>query len=188
MEVEPYSVPKDGCSLRDSTNRFVCDKRQHSAQKVCIMDTRLSECRNRQIQCPVVRPTLFCVSSLQSDHEMCAKDQKSERGNPAGNPSMVIQTLVSPPVSSPIRSTPTSSEFRDYATSPIQPEGLEAPTEHKQIDSSRLAVSGNASLNTKFLRGCPKSYSPHGVQEQTLSINLVGESGTAGYRTRNLVI
>ena len=138
MEVEPYSVPKDGCSLRDSTNRFVCDKTQHSAQKVCIMDTRLSECRNRQIQCPVVRPTLFCISSLQSDHEMCAKDKKSERENPASNPSMVIQTLVSPPVSSPIRSTPTSSEFRDYATSPIQPEGLEAPTEHKQIDSSHF--------------------------------------------------
>ena len=41
---------------------------------------------------------------------------------------------------SPIRSTPTSSEFRDYTTSPIQPEGLEAPTEHKQVDSSRLAT------------------------------------------------
>ena len=46
MEVEPYSVPKDGCSLRDSTNRFVYDKSQHSAQKVCIMDTRPSECCN----------------------------------------------------------------------------------------------------------------------------------------------
>ena len=34
----------------------------------------------------------------------------------------------------------TSSEFRDYITSPIQPEGLEAPTEHKQVDSSRLAT------------------------------------------------
>ena len=46
MEVEPYSVPKDCCSLRDATDRFVCNKSQHSAQKVCIMDTRPSECRN----------------------------------------------------------------------------------------------------------------------------------------------
>ena len=55
---------------------------------------------------------------------------------------MKIQTLVPPPlpVFSPIQSTPSSSEFRDYATSPIQPEGLEAPTEHKQVDSSRLAA------------------------------------------------
>ena len=42
MEVEPYSVPKDCCSLRDATDRFVCDKSQHSAQKVCVMDTRPS--------------------------------------------------------------------------------------------------------------------------------------------------
>ena len=140
MEVEPYSVPKDCCSLRDATNRFFCDKSRHSAQKVCVMDTRLSECCNRHVQCPVVRPTVLCVSSLQSDHEMCAKDKKSERENFASNPSMEIQTLVPLPVFSPIRSTPTSSEFRDYTTSPIQPEGLEAQTEHKQVDSSCLAA------------------------------------------------
>ena len=46
MEVEPYSVPKDCCSLQDATDKFVCDKSQHSAGKVCIMDTRPSECRN----------------------------------------------------------------------------------------------------------------------------------------------
>ena len=66
--------------------------------------------------------------------------RKSERENFASNPSMEIQTLVPPPVFSPMRSTPTSSEFRDDTTSPIQPEGLEAPTEHKQVDSSRLAT------------------------------------------------
>ena len=43
MEVEPYSVPKDCCSLQDATDRFVCDKSQHSAQKCCIMDTRLAQ-------------------------------------------------------------------------------------------------------------------------------------------------
>ena len=140
MEVEPYSVPKDCCSLRDATDRSVCDKSQHSAQKVCVMDTRPSECCNRRVQCPVVRPSVLCVSSLQSDHEMCAKDKKSERENFASDPSMEIQTLVPPPVFPPLRSTPTSSEFRDYTTSPIQPEGLEAPTEYKQVDSSRLAA------------------------------------------------
>ena len=31
MEVEPYSVPKDSCSLRNTTNRFVCDRSQQSA-------------------------------------------------------------------------------------------------------------------------------------------------------------
>ena len=66
--------------------------------------------------------------------------KKSERESFASNPSMEIQTLVPPPVFSPLRSTPTSSEFRDYTTSPIQPEGLEAPTEYKQVDSSRLAA------------------------------------------------
>ena len=34
------------CSVRDTTNIFVCDKSQHSAQKVCTMDTRPSECCN----------------------------------------------------------------------------------------------------------------------------------------------
>ena len=88
----------------------------------------------------MVRPTVFCVSTLQSDHEMCAKDKKSDRENFASNPSMEIQTLVPSPVFSPIQSTPTSSEFRDYAASSIQPEDLEAPTEHKQVNSSRLAA------------------------------------------------
>ena len=50
MEVEPYSVPKDCCSLRDATDKFVCDNSQHSAQKVCVMDTRPSECCNRRVQ------------------------------------------------------------------------------------------------------------------------------------------
>ena len=131
-------MPKDCCSLPDATDRFVCDKSQHSAQKTCIMDTRPSECCNRRMQRPVV--SVLCISSLQSDHEMCAKDKKSERKNLASNSSMEIQTLVPLPVFSPIRSTPPSSEFRDYATSPIQPEGLEAPTEHKQLDSSCLAA------------------------------------------------
>ena len=140
MEVEPYSVQKGCCSLRDATDRFVCDKSQYSAQKVCVMDTRPSECCDQCIQCPVVRPTVLCISSLQSDQEMCAKDKKSERENFASNPSMEIQALVPPSVFSPIRSTPTSSEFRDYTTSPIQPESLEAPTEHKQVDSSCLAA------------------------------------------------
>ena len=91
---------------------------------------------------------------------------------------MAIQTLVSPLVFSPIQSTPTSSKFRDYATFPIQPEGLEALTEHRQVDSSCLpAVRQSFS---KFLRGYPKSYSPHGAQEQNLSINPVGEGGMAG--------
>ena len=94
MEVEPYSVPKDCCSLQDATERFVCDKSQHSAQKVCVMDTRPSECCNQCVQCPVVRFTVLCVSSLQSNHEMCAKDKKSGRENFASNPSIEIQTLV----------------------------------------------------------------------------------------------
>ena len=127
------------------------------------------------VQC-VVRPSVLCISSLQSDHEMCAKDKRSEGENPASNPGMAIRTLVPPPVSSPIRSTPTPSEFRDYATSPIQPEDLVAPTEHKQVDFSCLA----ASLNTKLLRGCPKSYSPHCAQELNLSVNPVWRSGMAG--------
>ena len=140
MEIEPYSVPKDCCSLWDATDRLVCDKSHHSTQKISIMDTRPSECRNQSIQCPVVRPPVLCISFLQSDHEMCVKDKKSERESLAINPSMEIQTLVPPPVFSPIRLTPSSSEFRDYATCPIQPEGLEAPTDHKQVDSSRLAA------------------------------------------------
>ena len=51
------------------------------------------------------------------------------------------------------------------------------------INKLTLAIwpmSGNASLNTKFLRGCPKSYSPHGAQEHNLSTNLAGKSGKAG--------
>ena len=118
----------------------VCDKSQHSSQKVCIMDTRPSECRNRRVQCPVVRPAVLCISSLQSYHKLCGKDKKSERENLASNPSMEIQTLVPPPVFSPIRSTPTSSKVRDCTSSPIQPEGLETQTEHKQVDSSHLAT------------------------------------------------
>ena len=120
-----------------ATDRFVFNKSQHSAQKVCVMGTRPSECCSRRIQCPVVRPIVLCVSSLQSDHEMCGKDKKSERENFASNPSMEIQTLVPPSVFSPIQSTPTSS---DYSTSPIQPEDLRTPTEHKQVDFSRLAA------------------------------------------------
>ena len=82
------------CSLRDTTNIFVCDKSQHSAQKVCTKNTRPSECCNRRVQCPVVRPSVLCISSLQSDHEMCAKDKRSEGENPASNPGMAIRTLV----------------------------------------------------------------------------------------------
>ena len=183
MEVEPCSVPKDCCSLRDATDRFVCDKSQHSAQKVCVMGTRPSECCNRHIQCPVVRPTVLCVSSLQSDHEMCAKDKKSERENFASNPSMEIQTLVSPPVFSPIRSTPTSSEIRDYTTFPIQPEGLEAPTEHKQVDSSHLAAVRQCFSKYQVSERVSKIIfaSWHsGTESQYKYINPVEESGIAG--------
>ena len=189
MEVEPYSVPKDCCSLRDATDRFVCDKSQHSAQKVCVMDTRPSECCNRRVQCPVVRPTVLCISSLQSDHEVCAKYKKSERENFASNPSMEIETLVPPPVFSPIRSTSTSSEFRDYCTL-LPPSNQKALKPQLNINKLTLAVwplSGNASLNTKFLRECPRSYSPHGTQEQNLSINPVGESGIAGVWNRKSI-
>ena len=51
-----------------------------------------------------------------------------------------------------------------------------------KIDKLILTVwllLGNASLNNKFLRGCPNSYSRYGAQEQNLSINPVGESGMA---------
>ena len=139
-KLNPILFQKDCRSLQDATDRFVYDKSQHSAQKICIMDTRPSARCNQRIQCPVVRPPVLCISSLQSDYEMCAKDKKSERENLASNPSMEIQTLVPPPVFSLIRSTPSCSKFRDYATSSIQPEGLEAPTEHIQVDSSRLAT------------------------------------------------
>ena len=181
MENEPYSVPKDGCSLRDSTNRFVCDKSQHSAQKVCIMDTRPSECRTRHVQCPVVRPAVLRISSRQSDHEMCAKDKKSERENPASNPSMAIQTLVFPPVSSPIRINPLL--LPNSETTLLPPSNQEALKPELNINKLTLAVwslSGNASLNTKFLRECPKLYSPHGAQQQNLSINLAGKYGKDG--------
>ena len=176
-------MPKDCCSLPDATDRFVCDKSQHSAQKTCIVDTRPSECCNRRMQRPVV--SVLCISSLQSDHEMCAKDKKSERKNLASNSSMEIQTLVPLPVFSPIRSTPPSSEFRDYATS-----NQKALKPQLNINNLTLAVwplSGNASLNTKFLRECPKSYSPHGAQEQDLSMNPAGESGMAGVWNGKLV-
>ena len=56
--------------------------------------------------------------------------QRIKRENLASDPSMEIQNMV-PPVFSPIRSTPTPSEFRDYTSSPIQPEDLETQTEHK---------------------------------------------------------
>ena len=72
----------------------------------------------------------------------CVQRIKIRKGKSASNPSMETQTLVPPPVFSPIRSTITSLEFRDYATSPIQPEVLEAPTENKQVDSSRLVAVG----------------------------------------------
>ena len=174
MEVEPYSVPKDCCSLRDATDRFVCDKSQHLAQKVCVIDTRPSECCN-QIKCPVVRPNVLCVSSLQSDHVMCAKDKKSERENFASNPSMEIQTLV-PLLFSLLYDQPLL--LPNSETSLLPPSNQKALKPQLNINKSSLAVwplSGNASLNTKFLRECPKSYSPHGAQEQNLSVNPVGE-------------
>ena len=79
VEVEPYSVPKDCCSLWDATDRFVCDKSQHSAQKVCVMDTRPSECCNRRIQCPVVRPTVICVPPF-SVIMRCVQRIKDQKG------------------------------------------------------------------------------------------------------------
>ena len=88
---------------------------------------------------------------------------------------MAIQTLVSTPVFSPIRLTPTFYDFSDYATSPIQLEGLEAPTEHKRVDSSCLAAVGR----------CFSKY--HGAQEQNLSMNPVGESGMAGVWKRKSI-
>ena len=106
---------------------------------------------------------------------MCAKDKKSEGENPASNPGMATQTLV--PILFPllyVRSTSSPSVFRDYATSPIQPEGLEAPTEHKQVDFSCLAAVRQCFSKYQVSEiVSPKSYSPHGAQEQNLSINPV---------------
>ena len=68
-------------------------------------------------------------------------------------------------------------------TTLLPPSNQKALKPQLNINKLTLAVwplSGNASLNTKFLRECPKSYLPHGAQEQNLSINPVGESGIAG--------
>ena len=146
MEVEPYSVPKDCCSLQDATERFVCDKSQHSAQKLCVMDTRPSECCNQCVQCPVVRPTVLCVSSLQSDHDMCAKDKKSERENFASNPSMEIQTLV-PLLFSLLYDQPLL--LPNSETTLLPPSNQKALKPQLNINKLTLAVwplSGNASL------------------------------------------
>ena len=68
-------------------------------------------------------------------------------------------------------------------TTLLPPSNQKALKPQLNINKLTLAfwpLSGNAFLNTKFLRGRPKSYSPHGAQEQNLSINPVGESGMAG--------
>ena len=67
------------------------------------------------------------------------------------------------PVSSPIQSTPT----------PTFQKALKPQLNINKLTLAAWLLSGNASLNTRFLRGCQKSYSPHGAQEQNLSINSV---------------
>ena len=117
-----------------ATDRFVFNKSQHSAQKVCVMDTRPSECCSVQWSDPL--SYVFLPFSLIM---RCVEGIKNQKGK------ILLVTpvwrsrpsLVPPPVFSPIQSTPTSS---DYSTSPIQPEDLRTPTEHKQVDFSRFAA------------------------------------------------
>ena len=144
------------------------------------MDTRSPECHYRCIQYPVVIPSILRISSLQSDHGMCAKGKKSRRQNPTSNPSMAIQTLL--PLLCPLLHD-WSSLLLNSETMLLPPSNQKTFKPKLNINKLLLAVcplSGNASLNTKFLRGYPKSYSLHGAQEQNLSINPVGESGIAG--------
>ena len=155
MEVEPYFVPKDCCSLWDATDRFVCNKSQHSAQKVCVMDTRPSVCCNRCVQCPVVRPTVLCVSSLQSDTVMimrCVQRIKNQKGKillvtPVWRSRpwypLLFSLLYDQPLLLPNSETPL-----------LPPSNQKALKPQLNINKLTLAVwplSGNASLNTKFL-------------------------------------
>ena len=149
------------------------NKSQHSAQKVCTMDTRPSECRNRRAQCPVVRTAVLRISSLQSDHEMCVKDKKSERENLSSNPSMEIKTLVPPPVSLLYNRPLLLPNLEPKLLPPSNQKALKPQLNINKLTLAVWPLSGNVSLYTKFLRVCPKSYPPHGAQEQNLSINPV---------------
>ena len=135
----------------------------------------------------MVRPSVLCISSLQSDYEMCGKDKKSERENLASNSRMAIQTMV--PLlflllyDQPL--LPQNSET--MLLSPCNQKTLKPQLNINKLTLAVCLLSGNASLNTKFLRRCPKLYSPYGAQEQNSSMDPVGESGIVGVWNRKLI-
>ena len=100
MEVEPYSVPKDGCSLWDSTIDLFATRVNTQLRKFVswIPDPQSAAIDAFSVQWS--DPLSYAFPPFS--HEMCASDKKSERENPASNPSMAIQTLESPPVCPPM--------------------------------------------------------------------------------------
>ena len=134
-----------------------------------------SECCNRRVQCPVsyVFPPFSLIMR-------CVQRIKNQKGKillviPAWRSRPWYPLLFSLLYDQPLL-LPNSE------TTLLPPSNQKALKPQLNINKLTLAVrplSGNASLNTKFLRECPKSYLPHGAQEQNLSINPVGENGIA---------
>ena len=180
MEVEPYSVPKNCCSLRDATDRFVCDKSQHSAQKICVMDTTPQSAAIDAFSVQWSDPLSYAFPPF-SLIMRCVQRIKNQGGKillvtPVWRSRPWYPLLFSLLYDQPLH-------LPNSVTMLLPPSNQKALKPQLNINKLTLAVwplSGNASLNTKFLRECPKSYSPHGAQEQSLSINPGWGSGIAG--------
>ena len=158
MEIDSYSVLKDCCSLRDATDRFVCDKSQQLAQKVCIMipDPQSAAIDAFSVQWSDSLSYAFPPFSLIM---RCVQKIKNQKG----------KILLATPV---WKSRPwyllmfsllycRSLLLPNSETTLLFPSNQKALKPQLNINKLTLAVwslSGNASLNTKFLRECPKSW------------------------------
>ena len=167
-------------SLRDTTDRFVCDKSQHSAQKFvswipCPQSTAIDAFSVQwsdplSYAFPPFSLIMRCVQRIKNQKKKIVLVTPVWRSRPW------YPLLFSPLYDRPLL-LPNSE------TTPLPPSNQKPFKPQLNINKLTLAVwplSGNASLNAKFLRECPKSYSPHGAQEQNLSVSPVEESGMAG--------
>ena len=136
-----------------------------------------SRCSGNQcLHNTLAQPAMLCISFLQSNYEMPKNIQSGKAKvlliTPVWRSRPWFPILLSMLYDRPLLLPNTS----DLLILPTHPGRMP----QKQVTLAKWPLSGDASISSNFLRGCPTSSCPHGGQGLRHSVNVLVQSRVAG--------